>query len=228
MSSSMEDRIVVVTGAGGRLGQRLVGAYTDAGATVAGVDQRAEDIPAPAGATVDTYGADLTSERSVTACFAEIADAHGRIDVLIHTVGMWGMAPFHETSLEDWRTMMDVNLTSAFLCFREGVKHMRAHGGQIIGMASAQGADGGAGQQPGYSAAKAGIVRLVEAITEEYADDEITAHAIAPSMLLFGEEEPGTAGVAAEHIVDLALYLSDPARGQALNGSVLRAYGTMQ
>ena len=111
--------------------------------------------------------------------------------VRIHTVGMWGMAPFHETSLEDWRTMMHVNLTSAFRCFREGVKHMKAHAGQTIGMASAQGADGGAGQQPDYSAAKAGVVRLVGAFTEEYADDEITAHAIAPSMLLFGEEELG-------------------------------------
>ena len=141
----MEDRIVVVTGAPGRLGERLVAAYTDAGATVAGVDQRAADIPVPVGATVDTYGA-----------------------------------------------------------------------------------DGGAGQQPGYSAAKEGGVRLVESLTEEYADDEITAHAIAPSMLLFGEEEPGTAGVAAEHIVDLALYPSNPVHGQALNGGVIRAYGTMQ
>lgn len=223
----MEDRIVVITGAGGRLGQRLMAAYTAAGATVAGVDQRAVDIPVPAGASVDTYGADLTSAEDAAACFAAIADVHGRIDVLVHTVGMWGMAPFHETSLADWRRMMDVNLTSAFLCFRESVKHMKVQGGQIIGMASAQGADRGAGQQPGYSAAKAGIVRLVEALAQEYADEKITAHAIAPSMLLFGEEEPGTAGVDAARVVELALYLSTPAHGQALNGSVIRAYGTL-
>jgi len=224
----MKNKIVVVTGAGGRLGQRLVAAYAASGATVAAVDQRAGDISIPTEGTVTSYGADLTSERSVVSCFENIVDAHGSPDLLIHTVGMWGMAPFHETSLDDWRAMMDVNLTSAFLCFREALKHMQSSGGQLIGMASAQGADSGAGQQPAYSASKAGVVRLIEAITEEYADAGITAHAIAPSMILFGEEEPDTDGVPVEEIVDLALYLSQPTHARALNGSVIRAYGTMR
>ncbi len=215
----------MVTGAAGRLGRLLVEAYVNRGATVAGVDREGTAIPLPDGA--HAFHADLTDKDEVAACFSKIADDVGPIDGLVHAVGMWSMAPLHKTSLSDWRQMLDINLTSAFLCFREAIKQMRGSGGQVIGFASGQGADGGAAQQPAYSASKAGIIRLVESITAEYEDGDIRAHAIAPSMLLFGDEEDAE-GVPAERIVDLACYLTDPAVSRATNGAVIRAYGSLR
>lgn len=103
---------------------------------------------------------------------------------------------------------------------------MNDGGGRLVAVASGQGADGGVAEQGPYSAAKAGVVRLVEAVAAEQ-DGRITAVAVAPSMILFGGEEPGTRGVSVEAIADLCVYLAGEGGG-IHNGEVLRAYGTMR
>lgn len=219
--------VALVTGAAGRLGGRTVHRLLADGASVAAVvrsDDAAARLDLPAGADAAVFTADLTDEDAVAACFEAVHDRFGRLDALVHTVGMWGMQPLAETSLDDWRRMMDVNLTSAFLCFREAARRMET-GGRLIAMASAQGADRGAAQQAAYSAAKAGVVRLVEAVAEEYGPRGIAAHAVAPSMILFGGEDAETAGVPAD---DLTALFAALCRRDAppLSGAVLRAYGS--
>jgi NAD(P)-dependent dehydrogenase (short-subunit alcohol dehydrogenase family) len=88
------------------------------------------------------------------------------------------------------------------------------------------GADKGRAEQAGYSAGKAGVVRLVEAIAEEYNGTGLTAHAIAPSAIVF-DENSDDKGVPVGDLVDLALYLCTPAAA-SLNGATLRAYGTLR
>jgi NAD(P)-dependent dehydrogenase (short-subunit alcohol dehydrogenase family) len=214
---------VLVTGAGGRLGPFVVARLLDAGARVVALDAvRPEGLPAG----VTALAADLTDEAAVEGAFDAAEREAGAPDALVHVVGTWAGAPFAETTLADWRRVMDVNLTTLFLCFREAARRMQARpdGGRLVAVASRQGADRGVAEQAAYSAAKAGVVRLVEAVAAEYGG-RITAAAIAPSTILFGGEGAGAKGVAAEAVADLCVYLCREG-GAVHNGTVLRAYGT--
>ena len=219
----LTDRVVVVTGADGRLGRVVAAQLAEAGARVAGLDR------APHGTGELSVQADVTAEAAVEAAFAQVAAALGEPDALVHTVGMWDGGPFAETSLADWRTVLEVNLTSTFVVFEAAVRRMLAagHTGRLVALASGQGADRGLAQQAAYSAAKAGVVRLVEAVAGEYRADEISAAAVAPSMILFGDEEADARGVEVEEIARLCVTLCGPAGG-IHSGSVLRAYGSMR
>ncbi len=226
MSSNAPDltgRVVVVTGADGRLGRVVARHLSQAGARVAGLDRAAHQTGDLA------VSADVTDPDAVADALAQVADGLGEPDALVHTVGMWAGTPFAETTLDDWRTVLDVNLTSTFVVFREAVRRMHAAGraGHLVALASGQGADRGVAQQAAYSASKAGVVRLVEAVAAEFRADEISATAVAPSMILFGAEEDGARGVEADEVAQLCVTLCGPA-GSVHSGSVLRAYGSMR
>lgn len=209
--------LAIITGASGRLGSKTVQGFLDAGYRVVGFDRSASrDGAAP------TLAVDATNEQSVADAFRRIEQEYGTPSVVVHTVGMWAMKPFVDTTLDEWKTMMDVNLTSTFLVFREGARHMAEQGGALIAVSSRQGSVQGAAQQGGYSASKAGVKRLVEAIAEEAAGTGLTAHAVAPSMILFDGEDG--AGVTADDLVEHFLYLASPA-GDSLNGVTLHAFG---
>ncbi len=214
-------KVTVVTGGGGRLGSRMVTGLAGAGSEVVALTASAEEAErVPKGHGVTVLIADLTVENEVSECFGKIRDRFGPIDALIHTVGMWSGQPFLETSQADWERMLRVNLTSAFLCFREGTRLMSSGSGTIIGIASRQGADRGVAQQTAYSASKAGIVRLVEGVAEEFSGLGVAAHAIAPSTILF---DGGGDGVAAADIVSYCAFLI--LHGASLSGETHRMYG---
>jgi 3-oxoacyl-[acyl-carrier protein] reductase len=222
----LDGKVIAVTGANGRLGQRIVQGFGQQGATVAAIvrDQAAADaLSFPGGVDARPFAADLTDEGEVEACFGRIGRVCGRLDVLVHTAGGWAMKPLLETSLAEWRGLMQLNLDTAFLCFREAARLMQGHEGRLIGISAAQGADGGRAKQGAYSASKAGVVRLVEAVAQELSGTGITAHAIVPSTILYDDPD-GKSGVSAAHLVALCLYLCSEA-GAAHNGAALRAYG---
>ncbi len=222
-ANNLGEAVVVITGASGRLGARMMQRFADHGATVVVIDRNPDRLPGDLPAQV--FRANVTDETETVAVFQEIGQRFGHIDALIHSVGMWAGKPFLETSLDDWELIMRVNLTSTVLCFREAARLMQGRGGRLIGIASGQGADKGRAKQAGYSASKAGVIRVVEAVAGEFAGTGITAHAIAPSAILF-DEAPDQKGVPVSDFVDLAVYLCSPA-GASLNGATLRAYGTM-
>lgn len=244
MSHSIVDRldltghVVAVTGAGGRLGQRLGRLLLRRGATLAAIDrpEPLNNLDVLDDAAARAYPFDATDEDAVRAGFERIREQQGRLDALVHAVGMWAGAPLLETPQADFERLLRVNLTSAFLCFREAARQMQAApdeaardddgspGKRLIGIASRQGADRGAARQYGYSASKAGVVRLVEAAADELKETGITAHAVAPSTILF-DEATDRAGVPASRLVALIEYVLSPA-GDALSGAVLRAYGS--
>jgi NAD(P)-dependent dehydrogenase (short-subunit alcohol dehydrogenase family) len=219
--NNLDQSIVAITGAAGRLGQHMVRVFGAHGATIAAIDRTparlADDLRG------DSFQVDVTDESEVADVFHQIGSVYGRLDVLVHTVGMWASRPFLETSLDDWEVLMRVNLTSTLLCFREAARLMQEHGGRLIGISAAQGVDCGRAQQAAYSASKGGVARLVESVAAEFAGSGITAHVIAPSTILF-DEETGGKGVHVSDLADLAVYLCGAA-GKALNGATLRAYG---
>ena len=221
--TDLRGRVVAVTGASGRLGRHLVHTFASQGATIAALvptEADARAIPFPPGGEGWAFLADVTDEASVRQAFAGIQAQFGGLDVLVHAVGAWEASPLLETTAEAWNRLLALNLTSAFLCFREGARLMTGRSGRLIGIAARQGADRGVAEQAAYSASKAGLIRLVESVAAEF-QGHVTAHAIAPSSLA---DEPGAEGVATADVARLCLALCTGA-GDALNGSTLRAYG---
>ena len=224
VAPDLTDRTVVVTGAAGRLGRVVVDQLGDAGARVAALDR------VTGGAAGDlVLQANVTDERSTAEAFDAVERGLGVPDAVVHAVGTWDGGPFAETTVEAWRRVLDVNLTSAFVVFREGVRRMLAAGagGHLVGVASGQGVDRGVAEQAAYSASKAGVLRLVESVAAEHRDAEISATAVAPSLILFGDEDADARGVDVAEVAGLCVTLCGPA-GTIHNGSVMRAYGSMR
>ena len=220
--TSLKDKKIVLSGSTGRLGQRIIQAFEPTEASLITIDRSINlDLVEKHEHILLATQADVTDEASVIDTFGHIIDETGIPDVLIHTVGGWDGRPFTETTLETWQSMVNLNLTSAFLMFREALRHMKS--GAVIGITAGQGADHGVGQQAAYSATKGGLTRLIESIADEYKGTGITAHAIAPAMILF-EPPFDQAGVPAPDLAALCVYLSTDA-GRSLNGATLRAYG---
>jgi len=225
MDAFVADTKILVTGAAGRLGSVLIRHFLRAGANVVGADLRE---PAGDVGGLQFIQGDVIDEADVARIFEAADSVAGGIDAVVHVVGMWGGSPLADTSVRDFENILDVNLMTAFLCFREAVRYWSARnrGGHLVAIASMQGADGGVAEQAAYSAAKAGVIRLVESTALEHRNAGITACAVAPSMILFGDEAPGTAGIAVERVARLCAYLASDG-ATAHNGSTIRAYGSM-
>ena len=220
----LSKKVIVITGAAGRLGRRIVQQFAEEGASIAAVvrsEEEARKLPFPDNGEGWAFPIDLTDEAVVRAGFEQIRRHFDGLDAVVHTVGGWEARPLTETTEQDWRRMIDANLTSTFLCFREAVRVMQGPG-TLIAFSSRQGADAGTAEQSGYAAAKAGIVRLVESISDEYRERGITAHAVAPSMILYDDGAPG---VTVDDVIEICRSIITKT-GPALSGSTIRAYGS--
>jgi 3-oxoacyl-[acyl-carrier protein] reductase len=215
--------ILVITGARGRLAGVVAEKFQQLGYSIVGIDSSVEeDEHGP------NYHANLTDEQSVREVFERIWSDTGGFDILIHTVGMWDAAPTVDLSLDRWREIMDVNLTSTFLVFREVLRRLAEVPGsdpvRLIAFTSAQGADRAVAEQAAYSAAKSGVIRLVESISAEYPDGRVTAHAIAPSTIIFDDMHEEN-GISVHDLASLCVVLAGET-GDSMSGVTVRAYGT--
>ncbi|MFJ7154572.1 SDR family oxidoreductase [Streptomyces sp. NPDC101118] len=143
-------KIAVVTGAGSGIGRSVALALAAAGWSLALAGRRREALEETARAAGETaevlcVPADVSDPASVAALFAAVRERYGRLDLLFNNAGTFGPGgvPLDELSYEDWRTVVDVNLTGAFLCAQAAFRQMREQdpqGGRIInnGSISAQ------------------------------------------------------------------------------------------
>ncbi|MFF0061844.1 SDR family oxidoreductase [Streptomyces sp. NPDC005279] len=132
-------RIAVVTGAGSGIGRSVAVALAGAGWSVVAAGRRAEaleETASLAGGDVLCVPADVTSPADVTTLFAAVREHHGRLDLLFNNAGTSGPSvPFENLTYEAWRTVVDVNLTGAFLCAQAAFRAMKEQspqGGRII------------------------------------------------------------------------------------------------
>jgi NAD(P)-dependent dehydrogenase (short-subunit alcohol dehydrogenase family) len=189
-------RTVVVTGAGRGLGAEIAQAAATAGWTV-GVLDRDE---AAASATVDAVGAravvlvaDTTDERAVDVALDRFADAtgHAAPDSLVCNAGIVRFGPLLDLSVDDWRSVVDVNLTGTFVTGRAVARRMVAaeQGGSIVTVTSMNGVVPGP-KAGAYAATKAGIARLTQQMALEWGSRGIRVNAVAPGLIDGGMSAP--------------------------------------
>jgi gluconate 5-dehydrogenase len=180
---SLDGRIALLTGASRGLGLAMAKAMAEAGATVilnardpASLQQAAAGI-----ARAETAPFDVADEAAAKRAVADIVARHGRIDILVNNAGVQHRRPLGEFATEDWKRLLDVHLTAAFVLAREVSAGMTAQGrGRIINMASMMGTRIARPTIAAYVAAKAALDGLTRALAVELGPKGVTCNAIAP------------------------------------------------
>jgi NAD(P)-dependent dehydrogenase (short-subunit alcohol dehydrogenase family) len=169
----MSGRTVVVTGGAGAIGAAVVRRFEREGDRALALDIR------PGTGVVEC---DVSDDVSVRRALDEVRRRHGRVEVLVHAAGITGAGGIEDEDPATWRRIIEVNLTSAYLCAREVVADMRAAGGgAIVLVASVNGRFGGSALSgPAYAASKGGLLTLARFMAREHAGDGIRVNAVAP------------------------------------------------
>jgi NAD(P)-dependent dehydrogenase (short-subunit alcohol dehydrogenase family) len=143
------------------------------------LEKTAEEIRG-AGGRAQALLADITSEEQVRRLEKDVAHSLGRIHILINNAGINIRKNLTDFTLEEWRRVLDTNLTSTFLMCRAFVPHMKGNGyGRVINMASTM-AHVSIAARTAYSASKTAILGLTRALALELAPESITVNAISP------------------------------------------------
>jgi glucose 1-dehydrogenase len=188
----------LVTGASSGIGEGIARALGTAGAAVvvnyssntAGADRVVADLRA-AGAEALAIRADVARESEVEAMFAAMLGAWGRIDILVNNSGLQRDAPLTEMTLEQWNTVLGVNLTGMFLCTRAAARAMIGQGprpalsratGKIVCVSSVHEVIPWAGHV-NYAASKGGVKLFMQSVAQELAPHRIRVNSIAPGAI---------------------------------------------
>src|SRR5438874_1390760 len=191
----LKNQKALVTGASSGIGEACALALGAAGAAVAvnylsdaAEGNRVVEAIRQNGSDAIAIQADVSREDQVKAMFAQMIQHFGTIDILINNAGLQQDAAFHEMTLQQWNTVISVNLTGQFLCAREAAREFLRRGvvlsvstaaGKIICMSSVHEIIPWAGHV-NYAASKGGIMQLMKSIAQELAPRGIRVNGLAP------------------------------------------------
>ncbi|MGH8461462.1 MAG: SDR family NAD(P)-dependent oxidoreductase [Stenotrophobium sp.] len=182
-----DNKVVMITGAAGNLGQAVAAAFAAAGAQLALVDL-SDAVLHKAYPQVSTrqllVAADLMKSDSTAAAVDAIVSRFGRLDVVCNIAGGFRMGPaVHETPAELWRLMLDLNAGTLLNVAHAAVPKMLAgSGGKIVNIGASAGQHGQP-QMGAYSASKSAVIRLTEAMAAELRDKNINVNCVLPSVI---------------------------------------------
>jgi acetoacetyl-CoA reductase len=178
-------RVALVTGGTRGIGAAIAKALKESGCTVAATyarnDEAAQRFREETG--IHTYRWDVADFAACEAGVTRVAEALGAVEILVNNAGITRDATLHKMQPEQWRAVVETNLTSCFNLCRCVLGSMRERGfGRIVNISSINGQRGQFGQV-NYSAAKAGILGFTKALAREGAAKGITVNAVAPGYV---------------------------------------------
>ncbi|NLA45900.1 MAG: 3-oxoacyl-[acyl-carrier-protein] reductase [Candidatus Cloacimonetes bacterium] len=180
---------VVITGAARGIGFAIAEAFAGQGAHPVIIDinkqvvdeamQKLQDK----GYSVSGYVGDVTNSSQMDEVFSAIIEERGKIDCLINNAGITRDNLLLRMREEEWRMVLEINLTGTFICTQKVFKYMmKARSGSIINIASVIGIMGNAGQA-NYAASKGGIIAFTKSCAKEFASRNIRVNAVAPGFI---------------------------------------------
>ena len=195
---SLVGQKALVTGADSGIGRAVAIAFGQAGANVVVNYLHGEAAAAAVVKQIESFGgatyahkADVSRESDVQGMFARMYAQFGTIDILVANAGLQRDAPFHAMTLEQWNTVLSVNLTGQFLCAREALREFLRRGvvetvscaaGKIICMSSVHEVIPWAGHV-NYAASKGGVMLMMRSLAQEVAPHRIRVNSIAPGAI---------------------------------------------
>ena len=186
---SLVGQVALVTGGNGGIGLAMARGLGRAGARVViGARDTIKSAAAVDGLTrlgIEALAiqVDVTDEASVAALVRDTVERCGRLDILVNNAGINIRGPAQDLELEQWRQVIDTNLTSAFLCSKAAYPHMKQAGaGKVINIGSMLSIFG-ASFSPAYGASKGGVVQLTKSLAVAWAPDNIQVNAILPGWI---------------------------------------------
>ncbi|MBZ5645183.1 MAG: SDR family oxidoreductase [Acidobacteriia bacterium] len=235
---NFQDKIVLVTGGTGGLGREVSMAFIEAGAAVIVTYRNAEEFGALAAAAQRIGAApsagmsvDVTDAQAVEKCVADIVAKHGRLDILVNTVGGYaGGVNLWEADARTYEQMLGLNLKAGFVLARGVVPQMiKQQRGWIVNIASKAAVDHGAGGAL-YAASKAGALALFDSLAAEVKEHNINVNTVLPSIIDTAANRKGMPGAdfskwpKPEEIARVILFLcSEEAR--VIHGAAIPVYG---
>jgi gluconate 5-dehydrogenase len=187
---NLDGKAVIITGASAGLGEQFAHAFAESGADVVLGARRedllkkiADEVSSQFGVKAIPVKTDVAKEADIINLVETTVNKLGTVDVLVNNAGMYIVKPLIEQTLEDWHTVMDVNLTSAFLATREVAKVMiPKKSGSIINISSTFGFGGTEFTEVSYYVSKGGMVTMTKALAVELGQYNIRVNAIAPGF----------------------------------------------
>lgn len=185
----LEEKNVLVTGGAQGIGKEIIMKCLSEGASIHYCDfeegpfKSEMDAAAKGAATVQFYSANITDEEQVKGLIKDIT-SKGSLDVVVNNAGITRDGMVFRMPLDQWESVLKVNLTGAFLVAREASAFMalKQKSGSIINMASVVGQMGNAGQT-NYSASKAGLIGFTKSLAKETAKRNVRVNAVAPGFI---------------------------------------------
>jgi pteridine reductase len=189
----LRGRVALVTGAGRRLGRAIAAALAEREMTLAlhynasstGAAELRDEIRARGG-RAECFAADLTDAHAARALPGRVAEAFGRLDVLVNSAAVMHPLRFEETTVEQWNEILDLNLRSIFFCTQGAAPWLREARGRVVNMADVAGLEA----WPGFAAhsiSKAGVIMLTKVLALSLAP-EVAVNAIAPGAVLVPQD----------------------------------------
>lgn len=186
----LQDKVALVTGGSRGIGEAIVRAFVDAGASVAftyiSSSTRADalvDELSGDGVTIKALQSDASSFEQAETLIKSVLEEFGRIDILVNNAGITRDTLMLRMSEEQWDQVIQTNLKSVFNLTKHALRSMmKNRGGSIINMSSVVGINGNAGQA-NYAASKAGIIGFSKSIAKEMGSRNVRCNVVAPGFI---------------------------------------------